>query len=337
MPRAKVPDGPTNWQDNPLTRSLGGLLLAQGVYFGLSQVIVLGLIFSGTENRDAWWATASGSFLKQVLQAISILIGSCLVGASQQRGFLQGMVVGLYNSFVFLMIEFASAQGSNVGIEQVWVLFGQPPLQAAFGALGGFIGSMIWKPIRPMGEPTAPKAPSGPTPKLPSWGKTALDGPINWPRVLIGISVAVGVTFWANLIFRSILDNLPPGIGNHAVETPYQAKFVMWEIAVLALVAGGTIAGANSSNGFKQGLIAAFVIAVVLIVLNPRAGGSDLPTQALAFGLLRIDQALNLPIPLANFTYTMLTVVPLVTVGGWFGSQLMPPLTGPHRRVVSDY
>jgi hypothetical protein len=33
----------------------------------------------------------------------------------------------------------------------------------------------------------------------------------------------------------------------------------------------------------------------------------------------------------------MFSVVPLITLGGWFGSQLMPPVGGHHRRAISSY
>jgi hypothetical protein len=90
-------------------------------------------------------------------------------------------------------------------------------------------------------------------------------------------------------------------------------QVVTWEIKVLALLAGGVLAGANTSNGFKQGLFVGIGTALVLAGVQPYIFDHWVEATVLLF----------------------VACLSCCTSGGWFGSQLFPPLA-PFRRRLAE-
>jgi len=88
------------------------------------------------------WATLNGLVLLQALQALSVLTAGMLTGAGQRRGFVYGAVMGVWNGVFFVVAQHMLGRAPTTVS-----LFGEPILQAAFGAVGGMIGSLIWRPL----------------------------------------------------------------------------------------------------------------------------------------------------------------------------------------------
>jgi hypothetical protein len=85
---------------------------------------------------------------------------------------------------------------------------------------------------------------------------------------------------------------------------------VTWEICAIAVLLGAGLAGATTPNGPKQGLVVGLGAGVLL------------------FGISLGD-------PKAAFQASEILVVALIVLtlaGGWFGSQLFPPLGTVARR-----
>ncbi len=307
--RDGIAESPERWQQTPWGRLFVGLLLAQGLYYVLQHLCTAGLRVAQDEAVVNIWATLTGLIVLQSLQAVSVLAAGLLIGAGQRRGFLFGSVVGVWNGVLFILGQ----QWLGHSLTPINFL-GEPILQAAFGAIGGFAGGLIWKPL-PSLEITkdAPKSFAvAPTVKGPS----SFAGPVAWGRVLTGVTLTVGGVVWVDVIRDFVLE---ASEGKLKIDTHLQAELVTWEISALAILAGSALAGATTKNGMKQGLsvglgssVALFAVRLASINFNPQ--------------LLLL---------------TCLTAISLGLVGGWFGGQLLPPVSGPARRkrlrAVSPY
>jgi hypothetical protein len=282
-----------DWQQTPWGRLFVGLLIAQGLYYGLRQLWTAGILAT-EEPSDSVWVALTGIIVIQGLQAIGVVAAGILSGACQRRGMLFGAAVGVWNG-VFLIL---GRQWLGQSLTPI-ALVGEPILQATFGALGGLIGSKIWKPLPSFLDGDEPQEPIPARPRPAS--KSSFSGPISWGRVLTGVTLAVGGVVWTDVIREFVLE---ASEGRLRIDTHLQAGLVTWEISALALLLGSALAGASTSNGLKQGL--ATGVGVVLALLVVRLGGTGFSLQ--------------------EFIFTSASALSLSMAGGWFGSQLLPPL-----------
>ncbi len=315
--------GRPKWQQTTWGRLAVGLLLAQGLYYGLWQLSTAAVLALGEEpNRGDWWGTSTGWALLQVMLAVSLVGGGMMAGAGQKRGALYGAILGLANGLIYLV----SPKGRPLSTLE---LYGQPLFQMVCGMVGAWAGSMIWKPMLPIVAAPSPGTTPPPFGRLqlkaaPPPEASFLAGPVNWVRVIAGMVLAVLGSAWANLILKWILES---GAG-FSVQSVYHARFVTWEISLLALLLGAGLAGSNSRNGAKQGLLVGIGVCAGLIGLAYQSGGKP-PAPTVIFDLLGLSWNIN---PMAQMMIcTCVTVLPLSLIGGWFGSQLLPPLA-PYRR-----
>src|SRR5207249_3228886 len=86
-----VEDDSAQWQQTPWGKILIGLILAQGLSFGLLQLLTAGFLATG-DGADAWH-TLWGLVLRHAIHAVSLLIGGALTGAGQRRGIAYGAFV----------------------------------------------------------------------------------------------------------------------------------------------------------------------------------------------------------------------------------------------------
>jgi hypothetical protein len=254
---------------------------------------------------------------------VSLLVGGMMAGAGQRRGALYGAVVGVYNSILFLIV-YVQVLGQQLGPGPMIIL---PILQIAFGTAGGFAGNQIWKPIQPLSPQAGGgpgRGPSDPVSLPRPHRQSPLAGPVNWVRVMAGTALAIVGCFVAPDIFKLLLS-----ISDQATDTQRQAQFLTWEISVLAVFIGGAIAGSNSTNGLKQGLLVGSIASMALVFIYVYRGDTGAIEPASIFKFFGIEEAAFL---LQKIIFTVLSVLPLSLVGGWFGGQLLPPLLVPSRR-----
>ncbi len=287
--------GDNAWQQTPWGRILIGLLLAQGLYYGLwhlCKAVAMGIDPDATTN---FWATITGLVVLQSLQAVGLLSGGAVAGAGKRQGTVYGALMGLGNGLISAALQPHGPKESTP-----FLIYGLPLLHTALGSLGGFVGLLIWRPLTPVGVTVL----AGPSRRpVRRHGRGILGGPIAWFRVLAGSGVALGGALWASAILDLILD---ASEGKLSVDSNFQAYMVTWEITVLALLAGGVWAGATTGNGLKQGLCVGVTTAIVL--LGVRLSGKSLHLDTLAT--------------------TLIAAVMFSLIGGWFGGQLFPPLAG---------
>jgi hypothetical protein len=290
-----------DWQQTPWGRLVVGLLLAQGLYHVLHHLCTAGLLATVEGAPLNVWATLTGIIVLQALQAVGVLAAGLLVGAGQRRGYLLGAVTGVWNGVLFVLIQHWT--GTRVTTIS---LLGEPILQAAFGAVGGTVGSLIWAPIPVTSHLKRGQHSRGTLSPAPVV-RSSFAGPIAWGRVLTGITVAVGGVVWVDVIRDLVLE---ASGGRLQIDTHLQAELVTWEISALAIVAGSLLAGATTANGMKQGLAVGIGTATVLF-------GERLASAMITPQLLML---------------TLTSAISLSLVGGWFGSQMLPPVLGPARR-----
>jgi hypothetical protein len=317
-------DAAPSWQQTPWGKTIIGLVVAQGLWYTL--IMLARTIVSATGNDvAAWMSSLAGLLLMQVMQLVSLLVGGMLAGAGQRRGALYGTIVGVYNAILFVVFYIAFLK-NEMAAE---ALFAMLLLQVVFGTLGGFLGVQIWKPIQGLASLPDGDAKAGIAELLERTAKQQkpplLAGPVNWVRVLPGAIVAVVGTLGAPSIFRAILALNPDGGGP---DTQTQVKFLTWEISALAMFFGGAIGGSNSFNGIKQGLFVGIIASVALIGGMVYQGDSRTDTASWLFTYFGIEQTGLIQ----RVVFTVMAVMPLSISGGWFGSQLLPPLIMPPRR-----
>jgi hypothetical protein len=294
----------SRWQHSPWGRILIGLLLAQGLFYGLRHLVAgLLLALHGSAEPPDETSVLVGVILIQLLQAVTLVAGGILTGSGQRNGALLGGVVGVWNG----VLTGLTPQFAGQGLSTV-ALFGDPVLQLALGALAGWLGGAIWKPLALPG-PAAPRQAPRKTPRRPR--PPLFAGPIAPMRIIFGTLLAVGGCLCAAALFE-LIDRLSAGDG--VASDSVVDLVVTWEIKALALIAGGTLAGSNSYNGLKQGLWVGIFTTLILAALESRSADRWLGVVGLLF----------------------ISSTALCLAGGWFGSQLLPPVVPTKNRSLES-
>jgi hypothetical protein len=301
VPACDLADAPATgprWQQTGWGRVLIGLVLSQGMFYGLRHLVTAVLLMTGRDASDVG-GSAHVVLVLQTIQVIGLLVGGLLAGAGQSSGLLLGAFVGLWNGVLAVALrQIPADQWSIIG------LYGQPLVHAAFGAAGGMLGQWVWRPISADALPPLLDAPRKPA-RRPQPGIFA--GKIAWFRVVAGAAFAVAGTLCATMLFEKMLD---AAAGRLGTSDEMQDRIITWEIKALAILVGGALAGASTSNGLKQGLVVGLAASVILM-------GIQAPF---------IDVSWQLPL------LTLVSTLSLALVGGWFGGQLFPPIVRMDRR-----
>jgi hypothetical protein len=264
----------------------------------MRQLLTGVLLVTGAGTTEGTGAEVRHLLLFQGMQMFALLLGGLLAGGGQRNGLVLGAVVGVWNGVLSVLLR----QHPTAGVSPV-ALYGMPLLQAAVGAVGGWFGSLIWKPLP---SDTIPAPPTQQRKTAKGRRKSPFAGPVAWVRVLVGAALAVAGTLSAAVIFQKVL---AISGGTLSTSDALQDWLITWEIKVLAVILGGAVAGATTSNGLKQGLAVGLGASAILIGLQFRV--TDRPLEMAAF--------------------TGLSSLSLALLGGWFGGQLFPPLIKSRR------
>ena len=314
------------WHQTPAGRIIAGLVLGLGLSFGL---LLLATVMMRVSKMDLSSQASAMAFVG--IQAIALLAGGMLAGAGQPKGIACGAGVGLVSGVLVFGGIMTQALTTVIAPFTKDPLVPLPPIGLAppammvygtlvgdilFGTLGGLLGIMIWKPLPkldlPASVPTDQKPVLGTKLSLPPQGDKKVlfpwAGPIAWIRVIIGMFVAVGGAIWTKplLIFLINFGGL-----DQADVVKVQENVAQGELLALSVLIGGTIAGATTSNGMKQGVLVGFGAAVGMVGYFMTTGQGAGAEKLLG---------------------PVLTCVFLGPTGGWFGSNLMPPAAKAFRR-----
>lgn len=304
LPSLEEDDSPPDWQHTPWGKIIVGLILAQGLIFGMQQLLTAGFLMSG-DGADVW-RTLLGLVLHHAVYAVGLLIGGALTGAGQPRGIIYGALVGFTSGLISLFTH----DHTNTVFPAV-LIYAEPIIHLATGAIGGGLGMLIWQPI--------PKLPdlggSTPVPAVPfsiSLG-TTFSGPVYLGRVCAGAFVIVVGVVWAQAILEFLLR---ASNGTLTISSKMQAQLVSMEIIALVALLGAGFAGATTRNGLKQGLYVGLCASVVVLGI----------------------QCSSPKFSLESAIYTLSGIALVSLIGGWFGGQLFPPLIpGGRKRRFAHY
>jgi len=287
------------WGQTPWGRILVGVLLSQGLFYGLRQFATAGLLMGGNETARNVWSTISGIIILQAIQACCLIVAGMLAGAGLRQGIFFGGIVGVWNGLLSVVVQSIGAWPHTAV-----TLLGQPILHTAFGAAGGFLGSRIWKPMPTLAGPTTPQV--APPLIAARVRQPLFDGPYAWGRILLGTALATGGTLWAHVILELVLE---ASHGTLDITDHLQARMVTWEVTGLAMLVGSAFAGAGTANSLKQGLCVGLAVSVVLL--------------GIGIGI-RHDS-------LDDLILTGACAMALGLAGSWFGGSLFPPLAKRER------
>jgi hypothetical protein len=264
------------------------------------------------------WGPAAGLAVFQILQGLGIIGGGVLAGIGQRRGRVFGAMVGALSGLLFLAGIFNGALASLVPgyADQLLTpaspirsaaLYGFPVLYTLCGAVGGWLGQIIWKPI-PSASDYAHSANLAARPiqirrTRPAAGhqQSLWDGPVLWLRVGIGAFLAVTMAIYTHSIIDGVVQLTE---GRLSIVSVLEDQVAYAEVFSLAILFGGAIAGANTPNGLKQGMCVGIAAAFVIDGL-------------FLMGFLN---------PSAPAIFPVLSTLFLGPIGGWFGSELLPPV-----------
>jgi DNA-directed RNA polymerase subunit RPC12/RpoP len=287
------------WMQSSPGRLLLGLLIAQGVYLGLRKLCTAGLLVIENPDIHGVWTMPFGVILAHTMQALGLLVGGTLAGAGYRRGTILGVIVGLASAAITLFFEPES--GQEAATMALYLM------QPVVGAIGGFLGCTIWKPVAASknskdGVLGDKKPPTSADPVYPA----KFSGPISWIRVLAGAAVAVAGIYYAKNILTLIYQASDGKLAVENMEDAWQRILVLWGIKAFFLLLGSAVAGASTVNSLKQGLCVGLLVGVIQMGMFLGGGLGTLESSILVVvgGLV------------------------LGFVGGWFGGQLFPAYAG---------
>jgi hypothetical protein len=285
----------------PWSRIGIGLLLAMGIFFGLKQLCLAGLLVADGEADSDIWTSRAGPALVLTLQGIGLLLGGALAGAGGRRGPSNGFIIGAASGMIFVGVFRAEVPKFGAFSYVVDLIF-----LALMGVLGGWLGKRIWRPIEELAAALTEKPEAYGLGKRKA-GPNPFAGPISWFRVILGIIICVPPSVWSmRLLFWAV--DFSHGVLTVEVQ---QMRLFSWILTALALMVGSMIAGSNVYNSLKQGLcVGVATLAIVLFYRVYVRGFPQVSWMAMTCGV----------------------TMGACLLGSWFGGQLLPPLA-PRKRI----
>ncbi|MDB5311220.1 MAG: hypothetical protein JWO38_5422 [Gemmataceae bacterium] len=303
----------------PAGRVLVGMVVAFGLYLGLRK-LTIGWLLATVTDPDAWWLTPEGLVGVFGLQAGAVLFGSVLAAAGRVRGSTLGAAVGGLCGGLFLTVEIVAGAPSGQ-----LVLLLQPLILSLGGAIAGVAGAWVWAAVPELDMPVpAGKKQSSIQLNVDAPGEGSR--PTVWLRVGVGVAVIVAGVGLAEKV-RGGAEKVSGGILK--VESRGQARFLSWQIATLAVLAGGAWAGAGTGAGLRHGVYAGLLGGLGVVGLTAARGELSQPAEYLLSQMNLAGASAQDPAALAGLGCGILAAG---LVGGWFGGQLFLPLAPVHMR-----
>jgi hypothetical protein len=294
-----------------------GLLVTQALYYASRNLATAYLLGTrGAAEEAAFWQSADGQIVVQVLQGITLFIGGMLAGAGHSQSIAAGAALGVTNSVLLSMMLMLLKQHPTE-----MILYAQPVIHAVIGAAGGFLGHRVWQPC-PKLAPLRPsrKGEEALSVVLPEVDELPDVEPLPWGRILLGSIIAVCGTMWARMVLGFALS----GSG---VQELVQSQFITLALTIVAQLIGGGIAGSNTRNGFQYGFWVGMLSAGAIVLLISSADVS-LPTNEALGTIFGLDLPHGSP---AAVVFQAGQALLLGIVGGWFGSLILPRMTRRRR------
>jgi hypothetical protein len=303
----------------PFARVVVGTVVALGLYLGLRKLST-GFVLAILYESESWWQSSEALAVIFVLQLVSCAFGALLASAGRPRGIALGTVVGLLCGGLFLAAEAADGTPPT---QLVFLL--QPVLLAVCAAIAGAVGSWVWAAVPELDMP-APLVKKSSSIELLQDKPKDTTRPTKWLRVMVGsLLIVAGMGLAEKARFTA--EKASGGLLR--VESRGQGKFMSWQIATLAVLAGGAFAGANTGAGLRHGVYAGLIGAVSGGALTMMRGEFTQPEEYLLKYMNLAVTGPGDPVAVLGIGFGILVAT---LVGGWFGGQLFPPLAPEHMR-----
>lgn len=318
-------DQDTKWHQATFWRFLVSLALALGLCFALLQLGRNAVEILGVRPGQGTFQTEIALGLFVVLQALALIGAGLVAGAGRVRGAAFGAFVGLLSGVMVLgclvsgklaalFASFLDEPLAGVGALHPAEVYGFPLLHMISGALGGFLASRIWKPVPPL-PVWSPKpenevfegGPHGGPASIPLLGAVAAYErfiwwqQIAWFPIMGGMVIAIVLGAWAPPYLARFLEAASEG--HVKIHTPEQIIVFNEEVFAFSVLVGGCLAGAARSQGLTQGFFVGIGVSLIIFALSLVG-----VTTQWHWGGFPIASALILG-----------------PLGGWFGSELIPP------------
>ncbi len=285
---------PPHWSRTAWGRILLGLVLAQGLFYGLYLSLV-GFVEMGTQLEVIDLSAL------QLLQLVAVLLGSLFGGAGQRQGLSYGGIVGMISAMLF-------AIGSNFLVARQENLPFLTVLEIGTGVVGGFLGALIWP--APYVGLTAVRQTQAAKRRIPA----ALLWRVHWVRVLMGTVIAAAGMIFIERVLRFVLMIGGDELG---IDSRFQRMVVHLALACLGVVIGGALAGGRTWNGLLQGGVVGLLS--LALVLGFWQSNPDLAIVASAKFVMRESLEMGLGLLTVG-------IVAVGMLGGWFGQHLLRPM-----------
>lgn len=289
LPSTHLIDGP-----NLAQRAVVSVVCTLGIYHGGKHLYVAGSIL----------ANGSASVRDEVsigILAFATMISAAATGIANRRAEATGLLFSLLAMLALFVPDLIAGRFPP----REWMI-GVPTLFAISGVMGGVMGRLI----------------VAPAPKLPEFSLTSSSKfkavevpkvPTDWARVILGATAVVLATIWAESIRQSMGRVIGGGSGG-------SYRLLDWQVAMVAALLGGVVAGANTRIGLRQGIITALAATIGIGVAF--FGRGETTMAAAEFWSEQLRAATNDP----KVGMTLMASVGLATtMGGLFGGQLFPP------------
>lgn len=300
-------------------RFVVGVIIAAAANVGC-QLICDGVLQLNAIPPESWRHSPTGMLVLFGLQTFSVALGALVAGAAGERGFTLGFFLGGLVGAFFLAAEILA--GTPPEFLSTYV---QPLLLATLGGIAGAASARIWPPPPDVSCPLpVPKTLSSVKLLVSTPAKSA-DRPTAWLRVALGMAIMTAGVLLADEIRMTIQRSATGLFRFHSVG---QGRFVSFQLATLAVLVGGMVAGAGTGAGLRHGLYASLPAATV-VVANMLLRNRELPAPiTYTLDLLNIS-----PEPLSSAALAVgCSLILLGIAGGWLGGQLFLPLAPPHMR-----
>lgn len=306
-----LPPPPELIRPTPMSRAIVGCVIALGTYLGLNDV--LGAILATMDPFPDTFA----QLMTVLLRLGSVSIGAMLAGAGRPRGMSNGLVVGLISVALFAFAD--SAQGQHLG----GVAIGVGLAITCLAALGGYIGSRVWPQAIEIPDPATPIIRGSSLSRLAKEDTHRTQSrPTIWWKIVLGVFLIVGGISTADTV-RSNLRRASGGLLNFGGAA--QAPIVDLQLATVAILLGGVIAGGSTGAGLRHGFFTGIFSASALAAML----GSGMTAPEPVFeGILRFLGYSNTspPFEFGELISALGVIFVGGTVGGWLGGQILPPL-----------
>lgn len=311
IPRLELGAEPSRFS---LRRWFYGLIVTQGLHFSLVHLAIsMTMLFDPASLGESW----NGLVLLLVARSIAIFFGSLLSAAGQPMGVLAGLLSGAIS--VASMCALDVKMGRLTDHSSTLIVGAIAAM--AVSLVGSLVGRLIWKPLPRL---LVPGMATSRAVKPDSRLEVVNSGLWMVVRASIGVAILAFGTLEADTITKAIARFA----GMNAVSL-LQLELVTWTISALAAMAAGGATGINSRSGFVGGLWVGAIGAVVVLVGQNRMNKVILPAHE-----FWLTQGTSSGTAIASTIFGGLSCLFLATLGGWVGSQLMPPL-GNKRKLHS--